>query len=362
LKTDSIPELDIEDSEALLRYLQETARLTAAQPARFTNLQGGISNRTVLVEPANSRAFVLKQALPRLRVATDWPSDPRRIHQEARGLAWLSRLAPPGSIPGLLFEDAQRHLLAMEAVPRPHENWKIRLLSGGLEMKHIEQFGKLLGTIHRSSRERAGELAREFDERSFFQTLRIEPYYRYTASRQPVAAPFLDELIAETAATRLALVHGDYSPKNILICPDKFVLLDHEVIHWGDPAFDIGFSLTHLLSKAHHLPAQRAAFLDAARLYWNTYSQEVGLQNPDLLRDAALPPLRMSLVEARAVRHSLGCLLARVDGRSPLEYLTAAERDSQRAIALRLMEAPPARISDLVDLFGEHLARPIFSS
>jgi hypothetical protein len=138
--------------------------------------------------------------------------------------------------------------------------------------------------------------------------------------------------------------------------------LDHEVIHWGDPGFDVGFSLTHLLSKAHHLPAQRAAFLDAARLYWKSYSQEVAIQNPDLLRHGALPPLRMNLIEATAVRHTLGCLLARVDGRSPLEYLTAAERDSQREIALTIMKAPPVRITDLIDLFGKQLARPIFSS
>src|SRR5712691_12663210 len=201
--------LNIEESPALLRYLHQIGRLAPDEPARVTSLPGGVSNRTVLVEPSTKPPFVLKQALAKLRVATDWPSDPRRIHQEALGLVWLGRLAPPGSIPSLLFEDAQHHLLAMEAVPRPHENWKVRLLAGGLEAKHIEQFGNLLGTIHRSSREQAGELAREFNDRSFFQTLRIEPYYRYTASRQAVAAPFLDELIAETAATRIALVHGD---------------------------------------------------------------------------------------------------------------------------------------------------------
>jgi len=357
LKTDKTLPLNIEDSEALLRYLRDAGRLKPAEAARFTNMQGGISNRTVLVEPAGGSAFVLKQALPKLRVATDWPSDPRRIHQEARGVTWLSRLAPPSSIPGLLFEDAQHFLLAMEAVPHPHENWKTRLLAGGLAMIHVEQFGRLLGTIHRRSREQAGELAREFDDRTFFETLRIEPYYRYTAARQPVTARFFDELIAETAATRTALVHGDYSPKNILIGPENFVLLDHEVIHWGDPAFDIGFALTHLLSKSNHLHAQRTAFLDAARLFWKTYSEETGKTESGLGRDSTPPGLWTNPMEDRAVRHTLGCLLARVDGRSPLEYLSPIERDRQRAIVLTLMKRPPVLIPDLIDWFGDQLSR-----
>src|SRR5437762_12878370 len=129
-------QLNIEDSEALFRYLRDTARLESNETPRFTTLAGGISNRTVLVERAGGSAFVLKQALPKLRVATNWPSDPRRIHQEALGLSWLSRIAPPGSVPALLFEDARHHLLAMEAVPRPHENWKAHLLAGGLEIEH----------------------------------------------------------------------------------------------------------------------------------------------------------------------------------------------------------------------------------
>src|SRR5712691_7646877 len=145
--------LNIEESPALLRYLRESGRLAADDPPRVTSLPGGVSNRTVLVEPSTKPPFVLKQALPKLRVATDWPSDPRRIRQEALGLTWLARITPPGSIPALLFEDEDRHLLAMEAAPVPHDNWKSLLLAGGLEMEHVEQFGGLLGSIHCRSHE-----------------------------------------------------------------------------------------------------------------------------------------------------------------------------------------------------------------
>jgi Ser/Thr protein kinase RdoA (MazF antagonist) len=234
----------------------------------------------------------------------------------------------------------------MQAVPYPHDNWKTLLLAGRLEENHANQFGRLLGAIHRHAFERRQEVAPVFADRSFFESLRLEPYYSYTADQVPAAADFLQALIEETHACRLTLVHGDYSPKNVLVHQNRLILLDHEVIHWGDPAFDLGFSLTHLLSKAHHLPLQRAAFATAAQAYWRSYLEAGG--------DAFLLPLSQGGpggVEARAVRHTLACLLARVAGRSPLEYLGEAARQRQREVVLALLPNPPANIPDLVNQF-----------
>jgi aminoglycoside phosphotransferase (APT) family kinase protein len=255
------------------------------------------------------------------------------------GLRWLAQLAPPGSVPPLIFEDHDHHLLAMEAVPAPHDNWKTLLLAGRLERDHIEQFGRLLGAIHRHAYERREEVAPAFDDRSFFESLRIEPYYGYTATQVPAAAKFLHALIAETRGCRVTLVHGDYSPKNILIHQGRLVLLDHEVIHFGDPAFDLGFSLTHLLSKAHHVRARRGPFADAADRYWQFYWEAVGAVA--WAEDFA----------PRAVRHTLACLLARVAGRSPLEYLDEAERACQREAVLALLSDAPADVPDLIRRF-----------
>jgi 5-methylthioribose kinase len=328
--------LNIEDRDALLRYLAATGRLREGEPVTFSVLPGGVSSRTVLVEWPNGRGWVLKQALPKLRVAVDWFSDPARVHREALGLRWLMELAPPGSVPALAFEDERHHVLAMEAVPRPHANWKAILLAGELEADHVQQFGRLLGVVHRNSWQRRAELATVFDDRSFFESLRVEPYYQYSASQVPAAAGFLRDLIAATRSRRLALVHGDYSPKNVLIHGGRLVLLDHEVIHWGDPAFDLGFGLTHLLSKAHHIRGRRADFARGAGAFLATYTTE--LRGVPWADD----------IEAHAVRHALGCLLARV------EYLDEAERRRQRDAAVALMARPPARVDDLV---REFLAR-----
>ena len=332
--------LDIEDPAALLRYLRRTGRIAPDEQPRITVLQGGVSNRTVHVARASGEAWVLKQALAKLRVPVDWFSSLERIHREALGMEWLARLAPPGSITPLLFEDRSEHLLAMQAVPQPHENWKAMLLAGRISSEHVAQFAALLAAIHREGRLRTAELSAVFADRSFFESLRLEPYYGYSAQQAPAAAGFLEALIRDTLARRITLVHGDYSPKNILVHRDRLILLDHEVIHFGDPAFDLGFALTHLLSKAHHLPALRRQFCEAAGQFWRGYADAAGGE-----------------LEPYAVRHTLACLLARTVGRSPLEYLSAAERARQRDTVLRRMPTPPARIADLISQFEEELCR-----
>jgi len=200
--------LNIEDSAALVGYLQQTGRIARGEQPRMAILQGGVSNRTVWIERPSGEAWVMKQALAKLRVPVDWFSSPERIHREALGLEWLTRLAPPGAIPPLLFEDGERHLLAMQAVPQPHQNWKTVLLGGKICPDHFRQFATLLAAIHRDAYGRT-DLADVFGDRSFFESLRLEPYYGYSAQQAPAAAGFLNTLIGETLARRVTLVHGD---------------------------------------------------------------------------------------------------------------------------------------------------------
>lgn len=337
--------LDIEVPEQLVDYLHTSGRIEPGERPRIRVLAGGVSNRTVLVERATGEAWVMKQALAKLRVKADWFCDPQRIEREAAGLRWLAELAPPGAITPLVFEDPAHHLLAMQAVPQPHENWKSTLLAGRIDADAVRQFAELAAAIHRRSADRSAEFQPRFADRQFFEDLRIEPYYSYTATQTPAAAGFLRALIADTRRRMLCIVHGDYSPKNCLIHAGRLVLLDHEVIHWGDPSFDVGFAMTHLLSKAHHLSAHRRRFAAAATQFWQTYRHGLG--------DGGVA----EAIEPMSVRQTLGCLLARVDGRSPLEYLTPAERDAQRSAVLALMTATPATMPALIEQFVAAVGR-----
>jgi 5-methylthioribose kinase len=330
--------LDIECASALAEYLHRSGRVDPTVHVEATRLPGGVSNRTMLVRLSTGEAWVVKQALDRLRVAVPWFCDPGRIRIEGRATSWLAELAPPGAIPEMLFQDDDAYILAMRAVPNPHRVWKSLLMEGDVLIPHVDQFGVLLASVHRRSGERLEELLEVFGDRSYYETLRLEPYYRYTAHQVPESAHFYAGLIDETLGERVALVHGDYSPKNILVHADTLVLIDHEVVHVGDPAFDAGFALTHLLSKANARPSLRGTLVAAASRFWQRY--EAGLEDVSWLGPS---------FEARAVRHALGCLLARVAGRSPLEYVDAKARRRQHDAVVRLMDAPPSTVEVLIE-------------
>jgi 5-methylthioribose kinase len=336
--------VDIEDTGQLLNYLRHTKRIAAQETPVVRRLQGGVSNKTVLLLRPEGSAWVLKQALSKLRVKSDWFSDPSRIRIEADALRFLLGILPSGTITPLVFEDPEQNILAMEAVPEPHENWKERLLSGRIELPFVREFGRMLGLIHQRSYSKLPELREKFSNRAFFRTLRLEPYYEYSATVIPTAKPFVTALIADTLSRQETFVHGDFSPKNVLIYRHKPILLDHEVAHFGDPAFDIGFSLTHLLSKAHHLLNYRSVLIDAALQYWEIYFE--------LVREL---PWSKGL-EHRATKHATACLLARAVGRSPLEYMNESERTRQARAALNLIESRPASLSELIEVFVRGIA------
>jgi 5-methylthioribose kinase len=330
---------DIEDFDGLRDYLTTRGYIKSGETVSFTNLRGGVSNRTVKVAWTDGRGWVLKQALAKLRVDVDWFSSPERIGVEAKALRCLNRLAPPGTTPAFIFEDLTQHLMGMEAIPEEHENWKNVLLSGRIISDHFEQFGLLLGAIHRRSSEAISEVRQLFSDTTYFENLRLEPYYLYAARNTEEASDFLNALARETLLHKDCLVHGDFSPKNTLIYQNKLILLDYEVVHVGDPGFDLGFALTHFLSKAHHLPTERYRLACAAELFWQVYREEIAQLN------------WAKELEQRVVRHTLGCLLARVAGKSPLEYLTSAEMIRQRDAVLALMREPPASVPKLIAEF-----------
>lgn len=332
-------QLDIENFDGLRDYLMSQGHTKFDEDVAFEQLCGGVSNRTVKVLWPDGKGWVLKQALSKLRVNADWFSSPERIAVEARALRCLNRLAPAGTTPAFIFEDLKNHLMAMEAIPEPHENWKSVLLAGSVVKSHFEQFGLLLGTIHRESSESNPDFRVAFADTTYFENLRLDPYYLYTARNIPEAAAFLNTLAQETLHHKDCLVHGDFSPKNTLIRQGKLILLDYEVVHFGDPAFDVGFALTHFLSKAHHLPKGRTDLAGAAALFWQVYLEEIARVD------------WAAVLELRVVKHTIGCLLARVAGKSPLEYLTPEERVLQRDVVISLIAARPSTVPDLVAQF-----------
>jgi aminoglycoside phosphotransferase (APT) family kinase protein len=307
-------------------YLRHVGILPPACAARVERLSGGVSSAVFLVE-CGTTSVVVKQALPKLQVSDEWLSRVERSATEARAAAVLHRLLPAGSVLPPLHVDERRSLFVMPSAPRGAETWKAKLMRGELSPETARRVGELLGILHRHSRDEPG-LAQAFADRQDFLDLRVDPYLMVTAQRRPYLANAIHRHTERMLSVTRCLVHGDYSPKNLLVAPDQpraVVLVDHEVSHWGDPSFDCAFCLTHLHLKACTFPARATDFLQLAHIFWTSYTAAAGAE------DARAPE--------RDTVGLLGCILAaRVDGKSPAEYLTTETlRDRVRTLASTIL-------------------------
>jgi aminoglycoside phosphotransferase (APT) family kinase protein len=323
--------LPIESNE-VVTYLRERGVIDAG-PAQVVELGGGVSN-LVLAVTTPGRRVVLKQALPRLRVADEWLAKRERALAEARALAIALRLAP-GSVPRVIDVDPERCAITIEAAPPGWRVWKDDLLSGEADPAVADRLGRLLATWHLGTHGAVGDL----DEWESFEQLRIDPYYREVARRHPAQAAAIMGYADAMARRRTCLVHGDFSPKNVLVGGPDLWVIDFEVAHHGDPAFDIAFLISHLVLKAVARPSSQVRLLECAASFDAAY------------RQAAAP---LEVARPEYILGQLGCLmLARVDGKSPVEYLDDTQRSSARMLAFSLINSPPASLSRLASTLAE---------
>jgi aminoglycoside phosphotransferase (APT) family kinase protein len=318
--------------EITRRELESLGLVAAGEPICISALAGGVSSDICKVE-AGGRAFVVKRALARLRVADDWQAPTSRNRHEADWLEVAARILP-GAAPTVLARDDEAGLFAMEYFdPAVFPVWKERLRDGDVDLRVADEVGRRLAAIHAATAHNRA-IAQRFATGAIFHAIRLEPYFEAAARRHPQVAGRLLDLSARTLATNIALVHGDVSPKNILAGPRGPVFLDAECAWFGDPAFDLAFCLNHLLLKS----------------LWNRAAARRLLAAFDRLAAAYLSGVTWELrapLERRSAELLSALLLARVDGKSPVEYLGAAERAIVREISLGLIAEPVASPNEI---------------
>ncbi|MBL8384701.1 MAG: aminoglycoside phosphotransferase family protein [Burkholderiales bacterium] len=326
----------------LAEQLRAAGLIAAGVEPTLTPLTGGVSSDIALVEADGAR-FCVKRALAQLRVAADWRAPVERNRSEVAWMRFAGRVVP-GAVPDVLAERGDEGWFAMRYLdPERHPLWKSELRDGRIDAAFAGRVGATLARVHAASAADASLPAR-FATDHIFVPIRLEPYLAATALRHPDCARRLHGLIDATLANRHALVHGDVSPKNILVGPDGPVFLDAECAWWGDPAFDLAFCLNHLLLKCVWRPQWTAAYLESFGRLAADYLAGVTWEGADAL-------------DGRAAGLLAGLMLARIDGKSPVEYITAAaERERVRGFARRFLAAPAARVGALAQAWGKEMA------
>jgi tRNA A-37 threonylcarbamoyl transferase component Bud32 len=342
-----------------VQALRELGLVDAGEPVTGQALTGGVSSDIWRIDTRGG-TFAVKRALPKLRVAADWRAPVERNLYEAR---WMqaARAAVPAAAPRVRGQHAALGVLVMDYLPpEAHRLWKDELREGIAQVSTARAVGDMLGRIHAHAAARADTLAAQFDTDRIFFDIRLEPYLLAAAARHPDLAAALHALVRRTQRHKVSLVHGDVSPKNILVpasvrddagraeaLPPQPVLLDAECAWWGDPAFDLAFCLNHLLLKGLWVPRSRVGFLACFDALAAAHLQAVDWEPREAL-------------EARAARLLPGLLLARVDGKSPVEYLVEAwQHDIVRRVAGQLLLSPVDRLAALKDTFAAQLEAAI---
>lgn len=287
-----------------VQYLREI-RLIADEPARVSPLTGGVSSNIYLVETSHCR-WVVKQALARLRVKDDWQCDPARSLNEYEALRYAQAQFPQ-AVPRTVHVDCDRNLFVMEYLGEEFAQWKQQLLSGVVETRVAVQAATLLAQLHAGSWFN-DDVAKRFSKIDDFFSLRIAPYLLTAADRNPVLRPVLTAEAKRLRESAIALAHGDWSSKNILTNGKRIVVLDWEVACFSDPAFDVAFFLNLIYLKSLYRRIDLDKYIELIGAFQAVYRQ----LNPHYSRE----------LEKRIVRLTLMLMLARIDGKSPAEYLT----------------------------------------
>lgn len=310
---------------------------------RWTPLTGGVASDIWRVD-VNDSSLCVKCALPKLRVARDWYAPTSRNGYE---WAWMKFAFGhlPESVPRPLAHDPGIGAFAMSFLDgATHPVWKSELLAGRADPDFARGVGARLGRLHAAS---AGDPAVRgaFPTDDIFQSIRLEPYLIAAAQAHPDLGTVLRDMAADTLGTHKALVHGDISPKNILVGPSAPVFLDAECAWYGDPAFDLAFCLNHFLLKCLPRPDRRDAFLRCFEAFTDGY-----LEKADWEPAADL--------EERAARLLPALLLARIDGKSPVEYVTeTSQKDLVRQVARPLISRPCRHLTEIAVAWRGALAQ-----
>lgn len=304
--------IELLNSDTVVEYLIHKNVIKAEDEPQVEVLTGGVSNVVLAVTTATQK-LVLKQALAELAVSEKWEADQRRAIVEANAIELFNRLSPT-QVPKLIFLDPERFILVLERVPVGSTVWKSDLLAGVINPGIGLKLGSTLATWHNYGEENA-DVKIKFMENALFEQLRVDPFYRFVAAKNPQIHASIQQLIDELEDDETTVVHGDFSPKNIMVAMnDDIYILDFEVAHVGNPVFDLAFLIAHLLCKFF-----RADDRLQAKLLANTavaFVQEYQ---------------RLRRVSASVTRHAALIALARVEGKSPVNYLSP---EAQRKIQI----------------------------
>jgi len=332
--------IDIADQQVFEAYLLEKGIIKKDEDYFIKYLSGGVSGTTAFVQ-AGSQDMIIKQALAKLKVAEEWLCDPSRMEAEMKSNEIYHRLVPE-NVPKVISYDPENYIFVREAAPDSCRMWKTDLMTSQLDFEVSAKVMQTLATVHNKCADDA-EVAKEFEDKEIFYELRISPYIEFILKKHPQLTDYAKPISDELMNSNITLVHGDYSPKNIVLDGRKVFVTDYEVAHYGHPAFDVAFLANHLVLKAIHMRDFGGAFLAMLRQTLKLYFDQVEFMDKKELETSFVKLLPLLMI-------------ARVDGKSPVEYIVDEDvKEFVRTVAYDLINNSIITQKDLLDVLTKHI-------
>jgi fructosamine-3-kinase len=304
-------------------YLARLGLIDPGEEWAAEELGGGISATVIALRgPSDRHGYVVKQALPKLKVPDDWPSDPRRSAIEAKALSLCDALTP-GIPPRLLHHDEGTSTVVLELAPADRRNWQAEIAEGRAHAELGRFAGETLGTWHRETAARPDLV--DWDGSWALEQQRLDPYYRTLLRRRPELEAPVGPLLAELERNRRCFVHGDLAPKNILVGPSGRTILDFEAGHLGDPVLDLAFF---------------GAFPVLSALRWPVIGGDLRILLDGFLAGHAAQAGDLAGDAERITRHTAGMILCRTDGKSVAAFLDPPTLEAARRVGLEMLRRP----------------------
>jgi 5-methylthioribose kinase len=260
-------------------------------------------------------------------VQQDWYVPVIRNYYEYMWYLEVDKIVPEIT-PKILYANEKPYFFVMEYYdPKKYPLWKNELFNLKLDNKFAKNFAIKLANIHNITFNNK-TIANNFNTSELFEDLRINPYIRSTAILHNDVSEELLSIADNLYNTNLALVHGDISPKNILINNSQPIFLDAECAWYGDPAFDISFCLNHIILKSLVLESIQKELISYFNIISHNYLRNI--MSNDLEK-----------YEKRIIALLSALMLSRIDGKSPVEYITSdKKKEKVRSFSKFILKNP----------------------
>lgn len=333
--------IDISNEHTLVEYLKLKRLLNDKSKCNIHYCKGGVSC-TVAYVCIDEKPIIVKQALSKLKTKDDWQCDPNRMNIEFESNRIYHNLLP-SNVPETYFYDSENYIYGREAVPDGCLMWKDYLMNGILSYPVARETIDTLSTVHNKCANDE-KIKQTFKNKDVFYNLRISPYFEFTAEKHPEIKDLSKKISDEMMESEISLIHGDYSPKNIMVIDNGISVLDYEVSCFGHPAFDLAFFANHFILKAVKFKEFSCGYLCMLDFMIKRYFENLKYMDKKEFERTFIETLSL-------------LLLARVDGKSPVEYLVGddTKQDIVRKISFKLIKNNVSTFADAKSLIEKIL-------